>query len=479
MSNREIIKVSEEDILRQQLFINNLREYNEDFFHTNGRWMRYFIQTYGCQMNEHDSETISGMFELMKMSETDRPEESDIILYNTCAIRENAELKVYGNLHLLKKLKETNPDRIIAVCGCMMQQPHVVEEIEKKYPHVNLIFGTHNVYKLPEFLYGLLAENKELIIDVWDIDGKIIEGLPSNRKYDIKAFVNIMYGCNNFCTYCIVPYTRGRERSRAPEDIFAEVQELAKNGVKEITLLGQNVNSYGNDFEDEYSFTSLLQDLNSIEGIERIRFMTSHPKDISDDLIRAVGTLDKVCESIHLPLQSGSTKVLREMNRSYTKAEYLNIIKKIKSTVPEASLTTDIMIGFPGETEEDFLDTLDVVKQVGFDSAFTFIYSVRKGTVAETMTNHIPEEIKKDRFNRLLKVVNEISAEKNLAYQDRIVEVLVEGNSKKNISKLMGRTRENKLVNFSGNAQIGDIVSVKVTDPKSFSLNGEMVEFKQ
>lgn len=476
MSNREIIKVSEEDILRQQIFINNLREYNEDFYKVNNRWMTYFIQTYGCQMNEHDSETISGMFELMKMSEVDDPEDADIIIYNTCAVRENAELKVYGNLHLLKKIKEKDPHRIIAVCGCMMQQPHVVEEIKKKYPHVSLIFGTHNVYKLPEFIHGILSENKDLIIDVWDIDGKIVEGLPTNRKYDIKAFVNIMYGCNNFCTYCIVPYTRGRERSRAPEDILSEVSDLAKNGVKEITLLGQNVNSYANDFNDDYSFTKLLQDLNEVEGIERIRFMTSHPKDISDDLIYAIRSLNKVCESIHLPLQSGSTKVLREMNRSYTKEEYLRLAEKIKSTIDNVTLTTDIMIGFPGETEADFLDTLDVVEKVEFDAAFTFIYSIRKGTIAETMPDHIPENVKKDRFNRLLKVVNKISAEKNSAYHNRIVEVLVEGQSKKNTSKLMGRTRENKLVNFSGNAKIGDIVLVKITDPKSFSLNGEQID---
>lgn len=476
MSNREIIKVSEEDILRQQIFINNLREYNEDFYKVNNRWMTYFIQTYGCQMNEHDSETISGMFELMKMSEADDPEDADIIIYNTCAVRENAELKVYGNLHLLKKIKEKDPHRIIAVCGCMMQQPHVVEEIKKKYPHVSLIFGTHNVYKLPEFIHGILSENKDLIIDVWDIDGKIVEGLPTNRKYDIKAFVNIMYGCNNFCTYCIVPYTRGRERSRAPEDILSEVSDLAKNGVKEITLLGQNVNSYANDFNDDYSFTKLLQDLNEVEGIERIRFMTSHPKDISDDLIYAIRSLNKVCESIHLPLQSGSTKVLREMNRSYTKEEYLRLAEKIKSTIDNVTLTTDIMIGFPGETEADFLDTLDVVEKVEFDAAFTFIYSIRKGTIAETMPDHIPENVKKDRFNRLLKVVNKISAEKNSAYHNRIVEVLVEGQSKKNTSKLMGRTRENKLVNFSGNAKIGDIVLVKITDPKSFSLNGEQID---
>lgn len=438
--------------------------------------MKYFIQTFGCQMNEHDSETISGMFELMGLLETEDPEEADLIIYNTCAIRENAELKVYGNLHILKKYKEKNPNLVIAVCGCMMQQPHVIEEIRKKYTHVNLIFGTHNIYRLPEMLHSVVSENEQMLIDVWDIDGRIVEGLPSSRKYDVKAFVNIMYGCNNFCTYCIVPFTRGRERSRLAEDIIREVRELAENGVKEITLLGQNVNSYGNHFRENYSFADLLRDLNKIEKLERIRFMTSHPKDISDDLIEAIAELDKVCESIHLPLQSGSTRVLRAMNRSYTKESYLQLVEKIRSKIKGVSLTTDVMIGFPGETEEDFLDTIDVVEKARFDSAFTFIYSVRKGTAAERMTSHIPEEVKKDRFHRLLKIVNEISAEKNQEYKDRIVEVLVEGESKKDSSKWMGRTRENKLVNFSGEAKTGELVRVEITDPKSFSLNGRQVD---
>lgn len=478
MKRDEIIKVSEEDILRQQVFINHLREFFEEAAENKQRAKKFFIQTYGCQMNEHDSETISGMFELMGLSETREPEEADLIIYNTCAVRENAELKVYGNLHILKKFKEKNPDLIIAVCGCMMQQPHVIEEIKKRYAHVNLIFGTHNLYKLPQMLHSVVSDSKEMLIDVWDIDGRIVEGLPSSRKYDIKSFVNIMYGCNNFCTYCIVPFTRGRERSRLAEDIIKEVKELTENGVREITLLGQNVNSYGNHFEPKYSFADLLRDLNKLDKLERIRFMTPHPKDISDDLIDAIAELDKVCESIHLPLQSGSSRVLRAMNRSYTKEDYLKIIDKIKTKIKGVSLTTDIMIGFPGETEEDFLDTLDVVEKVRYDSAFTFIYSVRKGTVAERMQEHIPEEIKKDRFNRLLEVVNKISAEKNREYNNRIVEVLVEGVSKKDSSKWMGRTRENKLVNFSGTAKVGEIVRVQITDPKSFSLNGRQVDIE-
>lgn len=476
MTNCKIIKISEEDILRQQIYINHLRQYNEEFLEKNHRPMTYFIQTYGCQMNEHDSETIAGSFSLANMEPVEKLDMADIIIYNTCAVRENAELKVYGNLHSLKKFKEKNANLIIAVCGCMMQQPHVAEEITQKYPHVDLIFGTHNIYKLPELLNNVIFESKDILVDVWDIDGKIIEGLPSIRKYDTKAFVNIMYGCNNFCTYCIVPYTRGRERSREPIDILNEVKDLAKNGVKEITLLGQNVNSYGNDFDSEYSFARLLQDLNEVDGIKRIRFMTSHPKDMSDELIQAIASLDKVCESIHLPLQSGSTKILREMNRSYSKEDYLDLINKIKSIKKNIALTTDIMIGFPGETEEDFQDTLDVVRKVEYDSAYTFIYSIRKGTVAENMTGHVSEEIKKDRFNRLLKEVNEIAWKKNRSYSGQTVEVLVEGASKKDPHKLSGRTRENKLVNFSGSAQVGEIVQVKITDPKSFSLNGEIID---
>jgi tRNA-2-methylthio-N6-dimethylallyladenosine synthase len=312
--------------------------------------------------------------------------------------------------------------------------------------------------------------------DIWDIDGRIIEGLPTQRKHDIKAFVNIMYGCNNFCTYCIVPYTRGRERSRNPEDIITEAKKLVEGGVKEITLLGQNVNSYGKTFEPQYPFHRLLEDMNNIEGLERIRFMTSHPKDISDELIDAIANLEKVCESLHLPVQSGSSRVLKEMRRHYTKEDYLSIIDKVKEKVDGIGLTTDIMVGFPGETEEDFAHTLDVVRKAQYDLAFTFLYSVRKGTVAENMDNHIDEDVKKDRFDRLLAVVNEAATKTAQAYQDKVVEVLVEGVSKKNPEYMMGRNRQNKLVNFKGTEDlIGKLVNVKITEPKSFSLNGEMI----
>lgn len=473
MSKRENLIVTVEEIKLQEMYIEKVAEKVKTKFVTGKPMVN--ITTWGCQMNEHDSENIFGMLEKMGYGVTEEQSDADLIIYNTCAVRENAELKVYGNLHVLKKYKEKNPDLVIAVCGCMMQQPHVVEEIKNKYPHVNLVFGTHNIYKFPELL-NTVIESDEAMYDIWDIDGRIIEGLPTQRKHDIKAFVNIMYGCNNFCTYCIVPYTRGRERSRNPEDIITEAKKLVEGGVKEITLLGQNVNSYGKTFEPQYPFHRLLEDMNNIEGLERIRFMTSHPKDISDELIDAIANLEKVCESLHLPVQSGSSRVLKEMRRYYTKEDYLSIIDKVKEKVDGIGLTTDIMVGFPGETEEDFAHTLDVVRKAQYDLAFTFLYSVRKGTVAENMDNHIDEDVKKDRFDRLLAVVNEAATKTAQAYQDKVVEVLVEGVSKKNPEYMMGRNRQNKLVNFKGTEDlIGKLVNVKITEPKSFSLNGEMI----
>ena len=473
MSKRENLIVTVEEIKLQEMYIEKVAEKVKTKFVTGKPMVN--ITTWGCQMNEHDSENIFGMLEKMGYGVTEEQSDADLIIYNTCAVRENAELKVYGNLHVLKKYKEKNPDLVIAVCGCMMQQPHVVEEIKNKYPHVNLVFGTHNIYKFPELL-NTVIESDEAMYDIWDIDGRIIEGLPTQRKHDIKAFVNIMYGCNNFCTYCIVPYTRGRERSRNPEDIITEAKKLVEGGVKEITLLGQNVNSYGKTFEPQYPFHRLLEDMNNIEGLERIRFMTSHPKDISDELIDAISNLEKVCESLHLPVQSGSSRVLKEMRRHYTKEDYLSIIDKVKEKVDGIGLTTDIMVGFPGETEEDFAHTLDVVRKAQYDLAFTFLYSVRKGTVAENMDNHIDEDVKKDRFDRLLAVVNEAATKTAQAYQDKVVEVLVEGVSKKNPEYMMGRNRQNKLVNFKGTEDlIGKLVNVKITEPKSFSLNGEMI----
>ncbi len=474
VSKREPILIDQNDLDRQVEFQSKIAEILDiEYPDTKPK---VYTETWGCQMNEHDTENLLGMVETMGYEMVETPEEADLIIFNTCAVRENAELKVYGNLSILKKLKEKNPELIIAVCGCMMQQKHVVEEIRKKYPFVSLVFGTHNIYKFPEMLYTYFQKH-ENNYDVWDIDGRIIEGLPAVRKYKIKSFVNIMYGCNNFCTFCIVPYTRGRERSRTPEDIIKEVKQLVQSGVKEITLLGQNVNSYGKTLESPITFHELLEKLNDIEGLERIRFMTSHPKDISDELLRAMARLDKVCESLHLPVQSGSTRLLREMNRHYSKTDYLDIIKRAREYMPNLGLTTDIMVGFPGETEEDFLETIDVVKEAQYDLAFTFLYSRRKGTAADRRDNHIPEEIKKERFNRLLDVVNDAAENQSKKYLGEITEILVEGKSKKNENVLTGRNRQNKTVNFVGEEHlIGELVKVRITDTKSFSMTGELVK---
>lgn len=430
-------------------------------------------------MNEHDSEMLISMLEAMGYVQALSEDQADLVIYNTCAVRENAELKVYGNLGHLKSIKKKRPDMKIVVCGCMMQQAHVVEEIKEKYKHVDLIFGTHNLYKFPELLESTFNRDK-ILVDVWDVDGEVVEGLKSNRKFDIKAFVNIMYGCNNFCTYCIVPYTRGRERSRKPSDIINEIKSLVENGVKEVTLLGQNVNSYGKTLDEDQriTFAQLLRQVNEIDGLERIRFMTSHPKDISDDVIFAMRDCDKVCEFLHLPFQAGSTSLLKKMNRHYTKEDYLAIIEKAKREIPDLAFSTDIMIGFPGETDQDVDDTIDICEEVRYDSAFTFIYSKRRGTPAAKMEDQIPEDIKHQRFERVLEVVNRISAEKNAEYMGKTLEVLVEGASKKNDAVMTGRSRQNKTVNFIGGdlSLIGKLVQVKITDPKSFSLNGELVK---
>ncbi len=433
---------------------------------------KYIIETYGCQMNEHDSEKLAGMLDSMGYLETGKIEDADLAIYNTCCVRENAELKVYGNLGKLKPIKKNNPDMVIAVCGCMMQQPAVVDLIKKKYSHVDLVFGTHNSHNFPELL-GNCKKSDSMLVEVWEEEGEIIEGIPSIRKFELKAFVNIMYGCNNFCTYCIVPYTRGRERSRNLEDITNEVRKLVAGGTKEITLLGQNVNSYGKTLDEKLDFSDLLYEINKIENLERIRFMTSHPKDISSRLIEAMKDCSKVCEHIHLPVQSGSSKILKSMNRHYSKEQYLQLVKNFKEQIPNITITTDIIVGFPGETEEDFQETLDLVRTVEFDSAFTFLYSVREGTPAAKLEDQIPDDIKHHRFNRLLQLLNDISNRKNKLLQGNIFEVLVEGKSKNDSTKFMGRTRTNKPVNFSGPSNcIGKVVPVRITEGKTFSLNG-------
>lgn len=433
----------------------------------------FHISTYGCQMNEEDSEKISGMLKRIGYSNTEVKEDADIIIFNTCCVRENAENKVFGNLGQLKKLKEERPNLIIAICGCMMQQKGMADKVLKTFPFVDIIFGTHNSYKFPEYLDRVQKDGVQVKEIINKEDG-IVEGLPIDRKSDVKAFVTIMYGCNNFCTYCVVPYVRGRERSRKPEDIVKEVEELVANGYREITVLGQNVNSYGKDLNDDMSFAKLLRTLNEVKGLERIRFMSSHPKDLTDDVILAIKECDKVCEQVHLPVQSGSSAILKAMNRHYTKEQYIELAKKIKAEIPEVSITTDIIVGFPGETDEDFEDTLELVKEVEYDSAFTFIYSRRNHTPADRMENQIPEEIKHERFNRLVKTLNEIVERKNKAYENKTVEVFVEGTSKNQESRLTGRTRNGRLVNFEGSKDsIGKLINVNITKAGSFSLTGE------
>ncbi|HEY8361380.1 MAG TPA: tRNA (N6-isopentenyl adenosine(37)-C2)-methylthiotransferase MiaB [Tissierellaceae bacterium] len=436
---------------------------------------KYYIKTYGCQMNEHDSEKISWILTNMGYNETESIDDADLIIYNTCLVRENAELKVYGNLGALAQLKREKPDLIIAICGCMMQREEIRNVILSKYKHVDIIFGTHNIHKLPQLINNHLQTGKT-IVDVLEDKREIVEDIDANRKYSFKAFVNIMFGCNNFCSYCIVPYTRGREVSREPENIINEIKELAKNGCKEVTLLGQNVNSYGKTLNRNYDFVDLLRDINKIDGIERIRFMTSHPKDLSDKLIDAYRTLDKLCEHLHLPVQSGSNRILKEMNRKYTREDYLRLIKKLREAEPNIAITTDIIVGFPGETDEDFNDTLELVKEVEYDSAFTFIYSKREGTRAARMENQVDDKVKHERFQKLTEVLYEISLKKNKQLEGQTLEVLVEEVSKNNPEYLTGRTRTNKLVHFKGDKSlIGTMVNVKIDTAKTFFLEGSLV----
>ncbi|MBQ9279828.1 MAG: tRNA (N6-isopentenyl adenosine(37)-C2)-methylthiotransferase MiaB [Clostridia bacterium] len=434
--------------------------------------LKYFINTMGCKLNENDSEKIAGMLTKMGYSEAKSVEEANIVVFNTCCIRENAEEKLFGKLGELKNLKKQN-NMIICLGGCMSQEKHVVDKVKQSYSQVDIVFGTHNIHKLPEMILKKLTENQK-VFDVWDIDGDIIEGLPVKRTGEKNALVTIMYGCNNFCTYCIVPYVRGRERSRKPEDILKEVRNLASEGYKEIMLLGQNVNSY--DGGAGYHFSNLLRDIDQIPGINIVRFMSPHPKDFTDDVISAIADCKSVCKVIHLPLQSGSSKVLNLMNRKYTKEQYLTLVQKIREKVPDVTFTTDIIVGFPGEEEADFLDTLDVVEKVKFEQVFMFIYSVRKGTAAEKMPNHVPEEIKSERFNRLKELADRITEEENKKYIGTVQKVLVEGESKTNAEVLTGRTRSNKIVNFSGSKSlIGKEIDVEIISEHVWYLKGKAV----
>jgi tRNA-2-methylthio-N6-dimethylallyladenosine synthase len=438
---------------------------NEKLFH---------IQTFGCQMNERDSETLAGMLSEMGYVATTDKKAADVAIINTCSVRENADLRFFGTLGQLKKIKESRPDFVVCICGCMMQQQHIIDTVKSKYPWVDLIFGTHNIHAFPQLLQNVKEERIKRVA-ILDNGGEIVEGLPAKREHRHKAFVNIMYGCDNFCTYCIVPFTRGRERSRKPEDVLKEVQKLAAEGVKEITLLGQNVNSYhgASNGASSTDFADLIHLIDSVEGLERIRFMTSHPKDLSDKLIDTYRTCDKLHPYIHLPVQSGSDRILQKMNRKYSSAYYLDLVNRLKATVPNLCITTDIIVGFPGETEEDFEATLTLCHQVQFDSAFTFIYSVRKGTPAENYGDQLPEALKHQRFNRLVEVINHYAALKNQAYVGRVVSVLVDGPSKTDETMLTGRTEEFKVVDFpNGGQKTGDVVNVEITQGKTFSLRG-------
>ena len=440
--------------------------------HSAGR--RYYITTFGCQMNAHDSEKLAGMLEQMGYTPATGEKDADVIVYNTCCVRENAENKVYGKLGYLKHMKAAKPHLKIALCGCMMQQDAVVDKLQKVYRHVDVIFGTYNLDRLPELLHAAY-ETGGMITDVWREHGEVAEDLPMVRENLYKAGVNVMYGCNNFCTYCIVPYVRGRERSRKPSDILAEIQKAAENGAKEILLLGQNVNSYGLGLDEPISFAELLGRAAQVAGIERVRFMTSHPKDLSDELIAVVRGNPKVCSHIHLPFQSGSTALLRRMNRKYTKDDYLRLIEKVQTAIPDVALTTDIIVGFPGETEEDFQDTLDVVRKVRFHGAFTFLYSRRSGTPAAAMDDQVPEEVAKERFNRLLAVVNEIVFERNRAQEGRTVTMLAESydGAKQIVS---GRADDNSIVHCAGTEDdLGKMLDVKITDGKPFYLMGKKI----
>lgn len=459
---------------RQYYYIKKAREYVKEASLEAGRPLTFCVTTFGCQMNARDSEKLVGVLEQIGYQEEMDEDKADFVIYNTCTVRENANMRVYGRLGQLKHAKKKNPHMMIGLCGCMMQEPHVVEKIKTSYRFVDIIFGTHNIYKFAE-LIATRYESQRMVIDIWKDTDKIVEDLPSERKFSFKSGVNIMFGCNNFCSYCIVPYVRGRERSRNPKDIIREIESLVADGVVEVMLLGQNVNSYGKNLEEPMTFAQLLTEIEKIDGLERIRFMTSHPKDLSDELIEVMKHSKKICKHLHLPVQSGSTEILKKMNRKYTKEQYLELVDKIKTAVPDISLTTDIIVGFPGETEEDFLETMDVVRKVRYDSAFTFIYSKRTGTPAAIMENQVPEDVVKDRFDRLLKEVQDISAEVCSVHEGTVQPVLVESMNDHDDTLVTGRMSNNLLVHFKGDdSLIGKIVDVKLQECKGFYYLGEM-----
>ena len=463
-----------EEPQRQYWFMKKARQLIKEQSEKLGRPLTANITTFGCQMNARDSEKLVGILERIGYVEVP-DENADFVIYNTCTVRENANLRVYGRLGYLHSLKKKNPHMMIGLCGCMMQEPQVVEKLKKSYSFVNLIFGTHNIYKFAELVVSSLLSDR-MIIDIWKDTDKIVEGLPVERKYPFKSGVNIMFGCNNFCSYCIVPYVRGRERSRNPKDIVREIERLVKDGVVEVMLLGQNVNSYGKNLDEPMTFAQLLTEIEKIEGLKRIRFMTSHPKDLSDELIEVMKNSKKICKHLHLPLQSGSSDILQKMNRRYDKEKYLNLVEKIRTAIPDISLTTDIIVGFPGETEEDFLETVDVVKKVRYDSAFTFIYSKRTGTPAAVMENQVSEDVVKDRFNRLLETVQTIGREMSARDTGKVMEVLVEEQNSQDKHLMTGRLSNNLLVHFEGDTSlIGQLCQVRLDECRGFYYMGTKV----
>lgn len=474
MGDRTEVNISEEDLLIQNQYMQKIQTLNKEFENKYNRKKSMFISTFGCQMNARDSEKIDGMLKEMGYINASEEKKADFVIYNTCCVRENAENKVYGNLGYLKKAKEKNEHLKIALCGCMMQQDIVIETIRKTYRHVDIVFGTFNLYKLPELIYANFETNGP-IFDIWKEHKEIVEDLPSIRKHKFKASVNITFGCNNFCSYCIVPYVRGRERSRKSEDILKEIKELVSDGVLEITLLGQNVNSYGIGLSEDINFAKLLRKINEIDGLHRIRFMTSHPKDLSDDLIYAIRDCNKICNHIHLPFQAGNNDILKKMNRKYTKEHYLNIIKKIKTEVPNIAITTDIIVGFPTETLEQVQDTIEVIKEVEFSGAFTFIYSKRTGTPASTMETTVPEETIKEGFNNVVEALNPIMLKLNKEKIGKIFKVLGEEFDEKT-NTVKGRLEDNSLVHFKGGERlVGNICDLKIIDCKTFYLMGEVI----
>ena len=463
----------QEEPLRQYYYIEKAKQYVEEEAKNLGRSLTFCVTTFGCQMNARDSEKLRGILNQIGYEEAEE-DEADFVIYNTCTVREKANTRVYGRLGKLKPRKKQQPHMLIGLCGCMMQEPEVIAKLKKSYSFVDIIFGTHNIYKFAELICERYEAGK-MVVDIWEDTDKIVEDLPNERKYAFKSGINIMFGCNNFCSYCIVPYVRGRERSRKPEAIIREIERLVKDGVSEVMLLGQNVNSYGKTLDEPITFAELLRRIEKIEGLKRIRFMTSHPKDLSDELIEVMASSEKICKHLHLPVQSGSTRILKKMNRRYTKESYLELAEKIKKAVPDISLTTDIIVGFPGETEEDFQETLDVVRKVRYDSAFTFIYSKRTGTPAAAMEDQIPADVVKDRFDRLLSEVQSIASEVCAVHEGKDMEVLVESVSDHDASMVTGRMSNNLLVHFKGTKEmIGTYVTVHLTECKGFYYLGEL-----